>query len=181
MGHDAQATRASEHLRDLIERNLSDSPKAVIENVNTMFLDAYRGQETGMFVTGLLLHLDLDLQQIRVCNFGHHGLLTARHGLLKISSGMPVGTRPDAAPWPETILDTETIGERCMVFTDGLIEQFNPEGQMFTLDRLAQQFSDTMQMPLSESVQSILQSIDEFRNGAAQTDDQALLGFELVK
>lgn len=181
MGHDAPANLAADRLRDLIADNLADSPKTVIETVNDKFLDAYRGKDTGMFVTGLLLLIDLNVQQVRVCNFGHHGLLTARHGLVKIKSGVPVGMLADAAPWPEAILDTETIGERGMVFTDGLIEQFNPEGQMYILDRLAETFSDTLEMPLPESIERIFQSLDEFRNGAAQTDDQALLGFELLK
>lgn len=180
MGHDAPAARASQHLRDLIADNLSDTPKTVIETVNRKFRDAYRCEGTGMFVTGLLLLIDLDLQQVRVCNFGHHGLLTARSGLVKVEAGMPVGMLSDAGPWPEETLDTETIGERGMVFTDGMVEQFNSEGKMYTVDRLAKAFSDSMELPLFESLHAILQSVDEFRDGAAQKDDQTLLGFELL-
>ncbi len=180
MGHDAPANLAADQFKDLIADNLTDTPKTVIEAVNRKFLDVYRGRDTGMFVTGLLLLIDLDLEQVRICNFGHHGLLTARSGLVKVESGMPVGMLSDAGPWPEATLDAKMVGERGLVFTDGLVEQFNSDGQMYTVDRLVKAFSDSMGLPLSESLRAILQSVDEFRDGAAQKDDQTLLGFELL-
>lgn len=181
MGHNAPATQAVKRLGELIAEHLGDSPRAVIETVNREFFQTYQSEETGMFVTGLLLLIDVELEQVRVCNFGHHGLLTANSGLVKVEAGMPVGMLSEAGPWPEEILDTGTIGYRGMVFTDGVTEQFNPQLEMYCTERLTKAFQDTLDLPLPQSLERVLQSIDEFRDGAAQKDDQTLLGFELAR
>jgi|GEM_PF-716522 hypothetical protein len=179
MGHDERAARAAERLRDLVAENVGGSPKSVIETVNAKFIQAYQGA-VGMFVTGILCLTDLDLHEIRVCTFGHQGFLTTNNGSMKLKGGMPVGILLDAGPWPEDVLDTSTIGERGMVFTDGLIEQFNSQGEMYSIERLLEAFLNTMDVSLPESLKRIFQSVDEFRNGAAVKDDQTLLGFEFL-
>jgi hypothetical protein len=180
MGHDERAAAAAEQLRDIIAENLSGTPSSILEVANKKFLLANAGEDNVMFVTGILFRIDLDVHEARVCVFGHHGFLTSTSGIVEITGGLPVGILMDAPPWPEHVLDTRTLGPRILAFTDGLFEQFNSLGEMYTIERIAAKFLETMNVTLSESIRQIIQSIDEFRNGAGVKDDQSVMGFEFT-
>ncbi|MDI9244740.1 PP2C family protein-serine/threonine phosphatase [Marinobacter sp. CHS3-4] len=178
MGHDERSNRAVQCVRALVAENLGGSPQSVVQKVNDRFIQAYRNDEGRMFVSGILCLIDMDLHKISIATFGHQGLLTTNMGAVKLEGGMPVGVLSDAGPWPEQVLDTRAIGKRGMVFTDGLFEQFNDTGEMYSIERLYQAFMETQDSSLAESMDRIFRSVERFRDGAPVKDDRTLLGFE---
>lgn len=179
MGHDADAAQAALRVRQLVEDHLGARPAETLDIVNRVFVREHLGRPSIMFVTGILFLIDLDMHEVRVCAFGHHGFLATAAGLVEIEGGMPIGVLEEPDAWPEQVLDTRDLGQRTLAFTDGIIEQFNEAGEMYTIERVATKFLETMKVPLTDSIREIVQSVDRFRGAAAVKDDQTILGFEL--
>jgi sigma-B regulation protein RsbU (phosphoserine phosphatase) len=78
------------------------------------------------------------------------------------------------------LLSVAEHGTRFMVFSDGITEQFNIEGEMFGTARLLQAFRSRLDQPLDEMVRGIVDELVRFRGAALIKDDQTLLALELV-
>ena len=66
------------------------------------------------------------------------------------------------------------------MFSDGITEQFNIEGEMFGTERLLQAFRSRLDQPLDDMVRGIVDEAVRFRGAALIKDDQTLLALELV-
>jgi len=78
----------------------------------------------------------------------------------------------DEVPVTETRLQS---GDRLLFYTDGLTEQFNPEGEMYGLERLSQQLSKDHGDSPKEILDAIVDDAERFAKGLPADDDQALL------
>ena len=78
----------------------------------------------------------------------------------------------DEVPVTETRLQS---GDRLLFYTDGLTEQFNPEGEMYGLERLCRQFSKDHGDSPKEILDAIVDDAERFARGLPADDDQALL------
>jgi sigma-B regulation protein RsbU (phosphoserine phosphatase) len=66
-------------------------------------------------------------------------------------------------------------GDRLLFYTDGLTEQFNPEGEMYGLERLRRQLSKDHGDNPREILDAIVDDAERFAKGLPADDDQALL------
>ncbi len=71
------------------------------------------------------------------------------------------------------------IGDRLFLYTDGLIELFNPSGEIFGTKRLFKIFSENVILSIEEMNGVIISEMDKFRNGVAIGDDVAILTMEV--
>lgn len=78
----------------------------------------------------------------------------------------------DEVPVTETRLQS---GDRLLFYTDGLTEQFNPEGEMYGLERLRRQLSKDHGDNPREILDAIVDDAERFAKGLPADDDQALL------
>jgi len=78
----------------------------------------------------------------------------------------------DPQPEMETSVDG---GERLLVYTDGLIENFNSQGEMLGIDGLQRIVADTCHLPLSEMKQEILDRVAYWRHGPPADDVSLVL------
>src|SRR5215831_7984128 len=78
----------------------------------------------------------------------------------------------DPQPEMETSVDG---GERLLVYTDGLIENFNSQGEMLGIDGLQRIVADTCHLPLSEMKQEILDRFAYWRHGPPADDVSLVL------
>jgi serine phosphatase RsbU (regulator of sigma subunit)/anti-sigma regulatory factor (Ser/Thr protein kinase) len=120
---------AAEHLID---------PGAVLRRANDML---YPDIPTNMFVTCLYALLDPRSGYLRYANAGHNLPFQRTPGqVVELRArGMPLGLMPDMDyEEKETTLDP---GDNMVLYSDGLVEAHNPEGQMFGTPRLQQMLS----------------------------------------
>jgi sigma-B regulation protein RsbU (phosphoserine phosphatase) len=78
----------------------------------------------------------------------------------------------DEVPVTETRLQS---GDRLLFYTDGLTELFNPEGEMYGLERLCRQLSKDHGGNPKEILDAIVDDAERFAKGLPADDDQALL------
>ncbi|HZU11340.1 MAG TPA: SpoIIE family protein phosphatase [Chloroflexota bacterium] len=149
-----------------------DSPGAVLERVNEAL---YPDIPENMFVTCLYAVLDTATGQLRYANAGHD-LPYRRHGTEAIelrATGMPLGLLPGMAyEEKETVLEP---GDSLLLYSDGLVEAHNQDGDMFGFPRtreLIGGFVDTA----GTLIDFLLTELSQFTgSGWEQEDDITLV------
>jgi phosphoserine phosphatase RsbU/P len=105
------------------------------------------------------------------CNAGHNPPLVYGSGGLRMlqSGGMPAGMF-DFAQY-ENASEQLQPGDVVIVYTDGVTEALNTEGQEFGEERLATIAAERHKEDASAILQAIVQSVQTFARGAPQHDD----------
>ncbi|HEY1797888.1 MAG TPA: SpoIIE family protein phosphatase [Stellaceae bacterium] len=130
------------------------------------------GNAACMFVTTFHAVLNLKTGVLSYCNAGHNPPYVLRAGggseTLK-ATGIPFGVVEDA-PYR---IDEVTLGEgdTLFVYSDGISEAFNPEGDEFGTDRLEAALAAAHGQTANEMVARVLADTKAFANGADQSDD----------
>ena len=113
---------------------------------------------------------------VECINAGHHSGLLARQGKVREvfeSECFPIGMFSDAEFSTKTgRLD---VGDTLILFSDGLTEAANLDGDEFGMDRISEAFAANADLPVPELSTAILGVIAKFTKGAEQTDDMTLL------
>jgi serine phosphatase RsbU (regulator of sigma subunit) len=113
-------------------------PAPVVRQLNHQF-DS--GGALDMFITFLLVVVDLDRHRLTIVNAGHPcPLIRRRDGRLeeigKAKSGLPLGIAPEY-PY-ETAETTLAPGETVILYTDGVTDAMNPANERFGETRFKQ-------------------------------------------
>ncbi len=97
---------------------------------------------------------------------------------LESKRGFPVGLFPSTdEAYPEKQLLLEP-GLRIFVFTDGIIEAKNKNGELFKEERLIELIKKTKDLPIEEAKNTIIEEVNNFSENKIN-DDITLLGFEV--
>ena len=131
-----------------------------------------------MFATGLCLRFEENRHRVVCCDFGHESPIFSRSGEIQIKNGLPVGLVERNNPWLETILDLSEHGTRFLVYSDGIIEQFNSVGAMFGVRGLSRAFRTAIDLPVAQMLDRIIAKLRAFQGSALAKDDQTLLAIE---
>lgn len=132
---------------------------------------AARSLPDDMFFTCFLGWVEGDV--LRYVNAGHPpGLAWTGDGVQELAPTEPMahpdlvddGAAPAAAPFPP--------GARLLLYSDGLSEARNPQGEQFGSEPLAALLPKA---PPAEMLDSALAALDRFADGRPQHDDHALL------
>ena len=152
------------------------TPAAAINRINASFS---RSGWQDRFVTFVLALLDADRNEITLVNAGHMPPLLRHSGgtVEEIGSdeaGLPLGV--DADFEYEQYTRPFAAGDFLALFTDGISEAMNMAGDLYGLDRLAEQLA-TKPVPASGLGRLILDDVKRFVGGRPQSDDMCLACF----
>lgn len=131
----------------------------------------------GMYLAACLLELEFSSGTLTVRNGGIPDVLVVgRQGSIKnrIPSGhVPLGViNNDQLDLSVDLIEIEQ-DDRIYVYSDGVIETFNSDGEMFGQQHLEEHF---LQDPLPESpLETINTSLELFRTGTSQEDDITMI------
>jgi sigma-B regulation protein RsbU (phosphoserine phosphatase) len=141
-------------------------------NTNAIF---NRDGIANRFATLFYFELEHDSGQMRYLNAGHNPAYVVRpDGLLKLhASSWPVGMLPEAS-YEECTLELNT-GEVLVVYSDGLTEATNPEGEEFGEARVERVIGETRGLTPQQIGARILREVDRFMEDARATDDLSLV------
>jgi sigma-B regulation protein RsbU (phosphoserine phosphatase) len=132
-----------------------------------------------MFVTTFHAVLNLKTGVLAYCNAGHNPpyVLRAEGGFETLgATGIPFGVMEDL---PYGIAEvTLRHGDALFVYSDGISEAFNPEGEEFGTDRLEAGLVAAHGQSANAIVTRVLTDTNVFANGADQSDD--ITGLALV-
>jgi sigma-B regulation protein RsbU (phosphoserine phosphatase) len=112
---------------------------------------------------------------------GHPPAMFIRRGespRLLESRSMILGLFEDAVDSDSTIETAVQAGDRVMIYTDGLTENFNSSGEMLGIDGLKDIVRDVSDLPLVEMKDQILNRVAAWRDGPS-ADDVSLVVLEL--
>jgi CheY-like chemotaxis protein len=128
---------------------------------------------TGHFLAACLLEYDMAAGRVSVLNAGVPDVLLVPAGPGSVRSAgaenLPLGiVATDKMENNMQTFDVE-LGERLYLYSDGLIEAADPEGEMFGHERLMRAIDDNRSR--GELFNEILAALQKFRRGESQADD----------
>jgi serine phosphatase RsbU (regulator of sigma subunit)/anti-sigma regulatory factor (Ser/Thr protein kinase) len=154
----------------------AESPGAVLAWMNRMmFADLDRVE---MFITALLVHVDLGQRVVHLAAAGHPPFLLAGSGVPAWgveNSGMPLGVLPDAAYTERSV--PLPPGANMLLFTDGLTEARDRDGKLMGLEGLEKCLTEAArrgQAP-EQTKAALISLVAAHQNGEAANDDETFL------
>jgi PAS domain S-box-containing protein len=136
--------------------------------------------ETGQYFTMVYGVLDTRSREFRFVTAGHPApLIVARDGnsLVHTSRGLPVGIVAEAG-YEEHLLHLNP-GDRVYLYSDGLIDTVNADGEPFDTERLSKELARARGDSLERSVSQVIAHVREWSRGTHMEDDVSILAFEV--
>ncbi len=155
----------------------ANDPQSVLRGVER----ALSGQQHGQFVSAAYLWLDTERHKALYSAAGHPPLLRWSQGKLESiqSNGLIFGVVPDCDyPVREISIATD---DRFLLYTDGLIEPENTNGESFGDHKLEEVVRENQYRPPSELSDRLLSELRQWQPAsAAQQDDITLIVIDVL-
>jgi sigma-B regulation protein RsbU (phosphoserine phosphatase) len=188
MGHDVRAALITAMIRALVD---DLSPKAVdpgklLAEMNLALFKVFRQAGTTMFATAFYMIADVATGEMTYASAAHPQPLRLRRksGLVEV-----LGRDPEAKKGAALglFLDSEystcrrpMCAEDLLVFyTDGLVEEEGPYGEIFSRERVAETLVKLAALSPKELLAKILAEIHQFSGRQDFSDDICVLGVEV--
>jgi len=154
------------------------SPSSIVTSVND---EMSEDNPSCMFVTLFIAICDVRTGEFRYTNAGHNPpyirrkagqleCLDERHG--------PIIGAVEGLAYRESQIELAE-GDAFLVFTDGVTEAMDSEGQLYSDSRLERFLEQLTYETARELAGRILASVEEFAGGAEQSDDITIMAFSL--
>ncbi|MDD2923274.1 MAG: SpoIIE family protein phosphatase [Anaerolineales bacterium] len=162
------------HALIMAETDINATSGEVMQAVNRHIT---RLQKSTQFVTALYGILDLKTRAFNYARAGHEPpLLLYADGTverLPHGSGMALGL------WGTVMLDERAVtlprGSTLLLFTDGLTDCRDPNGELFGLERIKQKLSELNNNNAQQICDRLLASLKKYQAGSKQDDDVTLV------
>jgi sigma-B regulation protein RsbU (phosphoserine phosphatase) len=151
-------------------------------------LDRY-GREHNMggrrFTTAFFTEIDPTTGVMRHINAGHNApiLLRAAGAMERLETGgLPLGLPLLRGSEPQFDMGQTKLekGDLLFIFTDGLVEAVNDDGEEFTEDRLTRSLRRLPQGPAAGILSQVMNEVNAFAGAARQHDDITCLVVRMV-
>ena len=152
-------------------------PDALLRNSNHL---VWRTSPPRVFVTSLVVRFLPERNVLEVGNGGHNPLLLVAPGgeaTWVRPTARALGLRPDVGragsdlkremPWREGLV--------AVLYTDGITEAMNPDGEVFGEERLLEAVRRVQELSAHEILEAVRAAVTSFARGSAQGDDQTLI------
>jgi sigma-B regulation protein RsbU (phosphoserine phosphatase) len=130
----------------------------------------------GRFITFFWGLLDDNEKKLTYVNAGHNPpILVRQNKIIRLSEGgIILGVMKTIMTYNSNSIDLES-GDKIILFTDGVSEAMNPYSEEFSENRLEQIAINTSSLSAAETMNNIRKEIEEFVQGAPQSDDLTML------
>ena len=154
-------------------------PKEIFNTVNNALCE---GNESNIFVTAWMAIIDLETGLAKYVNAGHNPPLIKsgeRFEYIQQKHGLVLAAMEDFGyTQGEFTLETQ---DRIYLYTDGVTEATDNDGNLYGEDRLCEFINAHGQEPLESVLHQIRADIDDFVGDAEQFDDITMLLFDFSK
>ena len=154
-------------------------PRDIFINVNNELMNTIK---TDDFVTAFLMVISPSYE-VFYGNASHMHPVVVRRKNLKIeewdTNGLFMGAMAVANEMYEDRRDNLDYGDRVLIYTDGISEARNVDGEKYGLDRLKELLVDTMDLPLQEVREMLVEHWSLFVEGTAPADDATFILLEI--
>lgn len=180
-GHGVQAALITMIIKTEYEKikQLDYKCDKILSLLNTIFYKNY--SQLTVFFSSIVVDIDTAEGMIYYSNAGHpvqYVVKGDRSGILSLSSkGRLVGVLPDIE------LDMGEIpfepGDKLVLFTDGLFEQFNEAGIIFGEDKLYEILENNVHLNIDKIVETLYNVVIQYCGKNSIEDDVTVLGIGL--
>lgn len=185
MGHGVRSALIVAMMRGLIEvqRSHAAEPAKFLNGLNTGLSSILERAHTTMFATAFYAVLDLANATLDFACAGHPGpVIDGPQGIRQIAisraqRGPGLGIRAQA-DYPVNRMPLHEV-RRMVLFTDGVLEAENQQGEPFFENRLVEIIAAHSSGPLEGMLDSILDSVLKFSQAEQFEDDVCLLGIDI--
>ncbi|MGD7652510.1 MAG: SpoIIE family protein phosphatase [Verrucomicrobiales bacterium] len=185
MGHGVRSALIVAMLRGLLEKQhgQADDPGSFLQGLNDGLAAILERAGTTMFATAFYALIDLKENTFSYACAGHPGpIIEGPDGVRQIATdrkhkGPGLGLIRGSA-YPTHTIPLDSL-HRMVLFTDGVIEAENNEGEPFFEARLTEIIGQKTDASLSELLDAILSSVLSFSDAKHFDDDVCLLGVDL--
>jgi sigma-B regulation protein RsbU (phosphoserine phosphatase) len=141
-----------------------------------------RNVSDSRFITGIFALLDPAARTFAYLNAGHPAPYLLRPGgrveQAEMETTFPLGIEPDLPCYPG-VLELSDTPVTLFMFTDGVHDAENEQGQMFGQDRLLRALQAHTDLPPADLVTRIRHSIKQFTRNHPPTDDITMVAIRL--
>lgn len=154
-----------------------DSPSDIVRELNRILFGITTGEK---FVTLFLARLDTELNSLTMVNAGHNYPIFFRKGKVRrLDTGcMLLGIMEDVEPVEGNF--SFGNGDLLFMFTDGLVEQTNEEGDMYGSERVVDELIGVKTLSSKEIVNYITASMENYAGAAEVPDDVTMLSVKFL-
>lgn len=151
-------------------------PREVIASLNRMLIDLGNRTNTIMSCTMFYAVLDIPSGIVFFVNAGHHRPMLCDR---EKCAAIPLGSRnmllgvEDFKPEEDCL--TFMSGQRLVLYTDGITDAADVDGNRFGESRLHEIVSSLLDNTVEECADAVFAAVDEFRRGAEQEDDETIV------
>ena len=180
MGHGIRSALIASMLRGLMEQNLSlaQQPDKFLEALNYQLTKIIQRANITMFASAVYLYIDLKTGVCTAASAGHpNPIIKTREGSAYkaiLPRGLAMGLL-ESAPYNSTTIPMKP-GMRVLLYTDGLTEASNKEGEEIGDERIVEHLSATETSDTKEFVHQALSCVAKFTGCTNQADDICMLG-----
>ena len=153
--------------------SIFDFCKGVGEFVRQVNRYIYRTFEAEKFVTGIFLDFNASDGSVIVCDMGHSYIYLYRNGRLSRiktnTRNLPIGIMPENEP----VLNRMTLkpDDIILIPTDGLLEQENFEGALYTPERIQMVMNRNHGKQLDDIHSALIEDFNTFKGAQHLHDD----------
>ena len=145
-------------------------PGSVLGEVNQLL---HEDNDTGMFVTILYAVYNPFSGDFTFANGGHNSPLIVHpdgsSSLLPLTGGIALGVVPDM-PYQQQSIRLDP-GDLMFLYTDGVTEAMNEEGEEFGVERLQEVFASKPPSSTKEANEAVFSAVSDFAGDTPQSDD----------
>jgi serine phosphatase RsbU (regulator of sigma subunit) len=163
----------------LSELSNADRPEALLQGMN----NTLTGQLDNEFITVIYLYIDLETRRITFSTAGHPTPIVLSkgqsHDTFLCSGSIPLGIRTDVS-FPCRNMDL-SVGDRVIIYTDGLTESAGHRGELFGTARLSKHLRESLELPVEQAADHILSTVMKWsgrKKGASLDDDLTFILFD---
>ena len=170
-GHGVPAALSASMVKMAVRSQMdrADNPAEVLREMNTILCGNLQGQ----FVSAGYLFADADRRALKYAGAGHPPMLVWRAGPRHVESleenGMLLGLFPDG-DYRSRTLPLER-GDRCLLYTDGLLEAPSSSGEEFGSDRLSSFLAEHASLPAQHFCDRLVDRVAEWQGRARDLHD----------
>lgn len=157
------------------------SPALILTETNNRICE---DNQSGMFVTAFIGILEISTGRFTCSSAGHNPpVLIHANGkseYLQSDGGIVLGGMAGVEYGESSMTFQE--GDRLYLYTDGVTEALNPDGDLYGEKNLLSLLTGEKiaQMPLEELLRAVRTSVKQFANGALQSDDITMMAVEFI-
>jgi PAS domain S-box-containing protein len=149
---------------------------AMLRHLNHFVLQNLAG--SAFYFTVAAVRFNRRCRSLQFAGAGHPPVMVVRRGKapqLLESKSMILGLFENAVEAEAIVEVPLEAGDRIVVYTDGLSENFNARREMLGIDGLGKIVGETLELPLAEMKQQIIERVAAWRNGPAADDISLVL------